>query len=143
MTAHPKGVVRRNVRPGKSPTHLDNIRMLPCVLSGGPAEACHVRYADAAHGKPDTGAGRRPDDRWTVPMSPMLHRLATESQHGGNERAFWEQFGIDPLALAEKLWEYRHSRITMERVVTMFTPWDQKIKARIMEIMRNGKKPKV
>jgi hypothetical protein len=73
----------------------------------------------------------------------MLHRLATESQHGGNERAFWEQFGIDPLALAEKLWEYRHSRITMERVVTMFTPWDQKIKARIMEIMRNGKKPKV
>lgn len=95
--------------------------------------------ASAAYGKPETGAGRRPDDKWVVPLSPLLHRLTTESQHSMNEAEFWAQFNFDPLALAEQLWKYRDSRITMERCVVMAMPWDEKIKRRIMEIMRNAK----
>lgn len=139
----PKKVGHKRMKPsGKSPTHLDQIRRLPCLLSGRPAEACHIRYADASHGKTDTGVARRPDDKWVVPLCPELHRLNKGCQHDANEREWWKQFGIDPLAVAEKLWEHRNSRITMERVIVMAQPWDEKIKRRVLEIMRNTKAKK-
>lgn len=140
MTAHPKPGKPKRVKPsGKSPTHLDQIRRLPCLLSGGPAEAAHIRFADAAYDKPETGAGRKPDDRWCVPLSPLLHRLNKGCQHDSNEREWWAQFGVDPLKVAELLWKHRDSRITMERVIVMNQPWDAAVKVRIAQIMRNEK----
>jgi hypothetical protein len=140
MPPHPKPGKPKRIKPsGKAPSHLDNLRRLPCLLSGGPAEAAHIRYADSAHEKPETGAGRKPEDRYCVPLSPLLHRLSTESQHSMNERDWWAQFGVDPLKVAALLWEHRHNPLTMSRIIIMNQPWDQKIRDRIAQIMRNEK----
>jgi hypothetical protein len=132
----PKAPKHKRVRPsGKSEFHLDMIRALPCILSGRPAEAAHIRYADASHNKPETGAGRKPDDVWCLPLAPELHRLNKGCQHdAGDEKAWWHGFGIDPLAVCQRLWG--KNRIQMERVIIMHQPWDPAIKAKIAEILR-------
>lgn len=81
--------------------HLRCIRQLPCLSTGRfGVEACHIRFADPHHGKRQTGMAEKPHDRWTVPLSPAEHRR----QHSMSERAFWEALGIDPCAIAIKLW---------------------------------------
>jgi hypothetical protein len=87
-------------------SHLLWIRTLPCLATGQSAhvEAAHVRFPSARYGKRETGMSEKPDDRWTVPLCADKHRLATDAQHAGNERAFWKRIGIDPLAVALALW---------------------------------------
>lgn len=85
------------------PRHLTAIRACPCVLCKAEAEAAHVRYGDPQRGKRPTGIGERPSDRWTVPLCPDHHRAADDSQHDHNERSWWLEHGLDPLAIAEML----------------------------------------
>lgn len=140
MPPHAKPVKRKKARPGSSPSYLDLIRQLPCILSGRPAEAAHIRYADAKHGKADTGAARKPDDKWCLPLAPELHRMNIGCQHdAGDERAWWAAMGIDPLEICTRLWG--KSRIQMERVITMAQPWDPAIKAKVAAILRNERRP--
>ncbi len=81
--------------------HISFIKQLPSLVSGEEGcEACHVRYGDPRHRKPKTGKGRRPDDAWTVPMTPAEHRM----QHSMNEPAYWAAIGIDPLEVAARLY---------------------------------------
>lgn len=81
--------------------HLAFIRKLPSLISGQEGcEACHVRYGDPRHRKRRTGKGRKPDDAWTVPLTPDEHRV----QHSMNEQAYWEKTGIDPLEIATRLY---------------------------------------
>jgi len=80
--------------------YLDFIRGLPSCLTGErPVDAAHVRYGDLAYAKRETGAGEKPDDMWTLPLTRRQH----EQQHGMDERQFWARHGIDPLALCTKL----------------------------------------
>ena len=131
----PKVPKHKRMKPsGKSPTHLDLIRQLPCLLSGRPAEAAHVRYADAKYNKTESGVARKPDDKWCVPLCPELHRLNKGCQHDSDERAWWKQFGVDPLQVASLLWG--KSRFNMERVITMHQPWDEKYKTRVRQILK-------
>jgi len=81
--------------------HLAWIRTLPCLITGRtPVEAAHIRYADPAYGKRDVGTAEKPDDRWTVPLAPVVHR----EQHSGSEREFWKRHGIDPCRVALALY---------------------------------------
>lgn len=81
--------------------HLAFIRRLPSVISGVfGCEACHIRYGNPLYKKKHTGMGQKPDDAWTVPMTPDEHR----GQHSGNEREFWLSQGIDPLNIAADLY---------------------------------------
>ncbi|MDG9793659.1 hypothetical protein N5D24_24725, partial [Brucella anthropi] len=41
----------------------------------------------------------KPDDRWTVPLSPEMHR----EQHSMNEQDFWQRYKIDPCQVAMAL----------------------------------------
>lgn len=117
----PKAPPHRRMKPSrKDSPHLNDIRQLPCILSGRPAEAAHIRYGDARHNKPPTGMGQKPADKWTVPLCPELHRLLNGCQHDSDERAWWEQFGIDPVFLAIML--YGKPRIAMEKIVTLMRP---------------------
>jgi len=50
------------------------------------------------------GAGEKPDDKWTVPLSPEMHTDGPNAQHKSNERAWWEKQGIDPVAVAAALY---------------------------------------
>lgn len=82
-------------------SHLRWLRTLPSVIDGKrPVEAAHIRFADPAYGKRETGKGEKPDDRWALPLSPELHR----EQHAGNERLFWAKYGIDPCKVAGALY---------------------------------------
>lgn len=81
--------------------HLAFIRSLPCLLSGGPAEAAHVSYKDPDYGKTGRGIGQKEGDNWTVPLSHEHHMR----QHSMGEKQFWNEVGIDPCSIAQQLWE--------------------------------------
>lgn len=77
------------------------VRSLPCVTCGNDiqTEAAHVKISDLERGKRNVGVGEKASDRWTLPLCGRCHRR----QHGMNERKFWADEGIDPIALCERL----------------------------------------
>ena len=83
--------------------HLEFVRSLPCVACGNniSTEACHIRHSDLRVAKRQVGIGEKPSDVWTVPMCGQCHRRQHEM---GNERAFWQQVGIDPILIALALY---------------------------------------
>lgn len=86
----------------EDPAHLAFIRKLPSVVSGEfGSEACHIRTGSALHRKKHTGGAQKPDDCWTLPLSPSEHR----EQHSTNELAWWRSHGIDPFETAVRLYE--------------------------------------
>ena len=50
--------------------------------------------------------GRKVSDRFTVPICRLHHR---ELHRRGDERAWWQMQGIDPLPIAATLWESTHA----------------------------------
>ncbi len=81
--------------------HLHRIRQLPCLTCGGPSpDAAHIRYSDLRLGKRATGMGEKPSDWFVVPLCRPCH----SKQHAGNERAFWERRGINPIVIAQALY---------------------------------------
>lgn len=85
----------------KTEGYLDFVRQLPCCnCLKVPVEAAHIRFTCLAAGKPQTGAGRKPDDRWAVPLCPTCHR----DQHVSQEVFWWHGVAcIDPIYLAAVL----------------------------------------
>lgn len=113
----------------KDDRHLKFVRSLPCLASGSEhqVEAAHIRYADPDYEKPGTPLARKPDDCWTVPLSADRHRTGKGAQHTMNERAFWQALGIDPLAVARRLYEVSGDRDAGLEVIRMarlqLAPW--------------------
>ena len=91
-----------------NPAYLALIRQLPCLKCGlEPAgEASHVRYNSGAHGK-HNGMGKRPADRWTVPLCGACHRTDNDALHQIGEQLFWHLLGIDPLLICERFYAKR------------------------------------
>ena len=87
----------------RNPGFLAFIRRQPCLCMSaaceGAVQAAHIRFGDAARGKPVTGMQVKPDDRWALPLCRYHHA----DQHSMNERQFWKLVGLDPLATAERL----------------------------------------
>jgi len=50
--------------------------------------------------------GRKVSDRFTVPICRLHHR---ELHRRGNEHAWWQKQGIDPLVIAANLWAKTHA----------------------------------
>jgi len=76
--------------------HLAFVRQLPCVACGkaAPSAAAHVRTGT------DGGMGRKPGDRYAVPLCTTCHA----KQHRVGELTFWSALRIDPLSVALRLW---------------------------------------
>jgi hypothetical protein len=89
----------------RSRGHLAFVGSLPCLACGrpGPNEAAHVRSST------DGAAGRKPSDRYTVPLCERCHLTGPRAQHTIGELTFWAECmgrGIsDPLGIAESLWK--------------------------------------
>ncbi len=100
------------------PTYLAELRQMPCLCCGLQpcGEAAHVRMASAAFGKA-SGLGKKPADRWALPVCAVEHRIAKEAQHNRNEAAFWESYDISPLVVAVDLYAARGDLVAMENVV--------------------------
>ena len=73
------------------------------VWSAGrtPSQAHHVRYAQSR------GLALKVSDEFTVPLCAIHY---TENHSTGNERRWWEQYKIDPLAIAKSLWQQGSQR---------------------------------
>lgn len=94
-------------RRQKDEGHLAFIRSLPSIVSGcGPCEAAHIRAGNPMYRKKRTGKGQRPDDAWSVPLTPDEHR----DQHQVNETEWWNRQGVDPFVVAFKLYQVSGDR---------------------------------
>lgn len=85
----------------RDPAFLAFLRRQPCVIGGdceGPIQACHIRYG--LPGEAPTGLQRKPSDTRCTSMCAKHHAL----QHAGNERQFWASRGLDPFAIAGRLY---------------------------------------
>ena len=113
---------RRKPTSGRAPrerdeAHLEAIRQCPCLACGiDPAgEAAHIRMTRP--GKPNAGVGRKPDDRWAVPLCRDCHRDGPTAQHRVGEEAFWIVTGLNPVRIAESLHRVSPSVEAMRAVV--------------------------
>jgi hypothetical protein len=80
--------------------HLKFVAAQPCLVCGRtPSDPHHIKFAE------QRAMGRRVSDRFTVPICRLHHR---ELHRRGNERAWWQNQGIDPLAIATTLWDRTH-----------------------------------
>jgi hypothetical protein len=91
-------------RRRRDKSHLRFVAKQPCLICERlPCDAHHLRFAQAR------GLGLKVSDEFTVPLCRGHHR---EAHRVGNEAQWWENAGIDALAIAHKLWtETRPLRI--------------------------------
>jgi hypothetical protein len=83
-------------RRHRSKEHLRLIAQQPCLICGrSPSHAHHVRFAQSR------GLGLKVSDEFTVPLCAIHHQ---QNHATGNERLWWQEHKIDPLAVATRLW---------------------------------------
>jgi hypothetical protein len=97
--------------------HLKFVASQPCLVCGRiPSDAHHVKFAE------QRAMARKVSDRFTVPVCRLHHR---ELHRRGNEHAWWESHGIDPLGIAATLWGNTHlvvsedANFSAERSITI------------------------
>jgi ERF superfamily len=77
--------------------HLEFVAAQPCLIcERRPADAHHLRFAQPS------ALGRRVSDEFTVPLCRSHHRAL---HRRGNEAEWWKENGINPVRIAQKLWE--------------------------------------
>jgi hypothetical protein len=77
--------------------HLEFVSTQPCLVCGRrPSDAHHLRFAQPR------ALGRRVSDEYTVPLCRSHHRIL---HRYGDEVAWWEANGFDPLLVARELWQ--------------------------------------
>jgi ERF superfamily len=86
--------------------HLRFVASQACLVCGrAPSDAHHIKFAE------QRAMGRKVSDRFTVPICRLHHR---ELHRRGNERVWWHTRGIDPLAIAARLWALTHAAETID-----------------------------
>jgi hypothetical protein len=81
--------------------HLRFVAAQPCLVCGRtPSDPHHIKFAE------HRAMGRKVSDRFTVPICRLHHR---ELHRRGNEHAWWQKQGIDPLGIAASLWTKTHA----------------------------------
>src|SRR5262245_56077552 len=86
----------------RSKEHLRFVAGQPCLIcSRTPAQAHHIRYAQAK------GIALKVSDEFTVPLCAIHH---SENHATGDERRWWQERKIDPLAIAHQLWAQSRPR---------------------------------
>jgi hypothetical protein len=86
--------------------HLRFVAARACLVCGRtPSDAHHIKFAELR------AMGRKVSDRFAVPICRLHHR---ELHRRGNERAWWQNQGIDPLVVAASLWARTHAAALAE-----------------------------
>jgi hypothetical protein len=77
--------------------HLRFVAQQPCLLCGRkPTDAHHIRFVQPR------ALGRKASDEFAVPLCRAHHRAVHRT---GDEKAWWQQAGINPIKIARKLWK--------------------------------------
>ncbi|HUQ38302.1 MAG TPA: RAD52 family DNA repair protein [Aestuariivirga sp.] len=83
-------------------SHLQFVATQPCLVCGRlPAEAHHLKFSQPS------ALGRKVSDAFTVPLCALHHR---DLHTTGHELAWWEKKKVDPLSVANDLWNRSHGR---------------------------------
>jgi hypothetical protein len=99
--ANPPAITIKKLVRDRDRDHLRFVASQGCLVCGRtPSDAHHIRFAE------QRAMGRKVSDRFTVPICRLHHR---ELHRRGNERAWWQSQGIDPLMLAADLWCRTHA----------------------------------
>ena len=95
--------------------HLRHVARQPCLICGRkPSDPHHLRHLQPR------ALGRKVSDEFSVPLCRIHHRLV---HRVGNEAAWWQDRGIDPLKVARKLWgETRRAEGRKELSAPLFEP---------------------
>jgi hypothetical protein len=81
----------------RNKVHLRFVAQQPCLLCGRkPTDAHHIRFVQPR------ALGRKASDEFAVPLCRAHHRAVHRT---GDEKAWWQQAGVDPLKVARKLWK--------------------------------------
>jgi hypothetical protein len=76
--------------------HLRFVAQQGCLVCGRkPSDPHHLRFMQPR------ALGRKVSDEFAVPLCRIHHRAA---HRAGDERAWWNQAGIDPVKVARELW---------------------------------------
>ena len=85
------------VRRYRDKEHIRFVASRPCLVCGRkPVDPHHLAFAQVR------ALGRKVSDEFAVPLCRSHHR---ELHRSGNERAWWQGVGIDPLKVARALWK--------------------------------------
>jgi hypothetical protein len=86
------------VDPGARPqTMLTALTQKPLFSTGKPSDAHHLRHVQPR------AVGRKASDEFAVSLCRSHHRAV---HRAGDERAWWQTAGVDPLKAARKLWKH-------------------------------------
>ena len=80
--------------------HLRFVARQPCLAALPGLRPQASRSASSPHAQPPA-LGRKASNEFTVPLCRIHHRLV---HRVGNEAAWWQDAGIDPIIAARKLW---------------------------------------
>jgi hypothetical protein len=80
--------------------HLRYVAQQACLVCGRkPSDPHHLGFTQPR------ALGRKVSDEFAVPLCRGHHRAVHRS---GDERAWWQQAGIDPIKVAHRLWKATH-----------------------------------
>jgi hypothetical protein len=101
----------------REPVYLALVRQLPCLKCAMEpcGEAAHVRLTSAAFHKRG-GMAKKPADRWAAPLCGGCHREDRDALHRVGEYLFWQELGINPLLVCEKLYAARADIVRMRAI---------------------------
>ena len=86
------------IRRHRDKAHLRFVASQPCLLCGRlPSDPHHLRFAQPR------AMGRKTSDEFVVPLCRAHHR---QNHQVGDEISWWKRSGIDPLAVADRLWGF-------------------------------------
>jgi len=108
----------RLIEPERDEAYLELIRQFPCLkcMMEPCGEASHTRISSAAFNKRG-GMGKKPADRFAVPLDHGCHVRDPDALHRIGEYIFWANLGINPLLVAERLYGVRGDLVAMRAVV--------------------------
>jgi hypothetical protein len=86
--------------------HLKFVASQACLIcERQPSDPRHLRFAQPR------AIGLKVSDEFTVPLCRVHYR---QLHQAGNEKAWWKNLNIGPLAIASNLWEQTHPRFASD-----------------------------
>jgi hypothetical protein len=114
--------------------HLRFVASQPCVICGrSPSHAHHVRYAQSR------GLSLKVSDEFTVPLCAIHHHNLHTI---GKEQEWWQERNIDPLIVANALWQQSREQYPTVRQTDLSKVLEDGAEGPTQEAQANAPDPK-
>jgi hypothetical protein len=122
--------VTPKTRRQRDKRHRQYVAAQACVVCGRqPSDAHHLRFAQPR------GLGTKVSDEFTVPLCRPHHQAVHRVR---NEVRWWTQLGIEPMAVAYRLWNATHPAAVEVKTAGSAHPENGKCKTNPVEAVREA-----